>query len=264
MDLFDLGFLTIRWLDILDIMLVSFLLYQLYNLLRGSVATNIFLGLLFIYMLWLIVKALNMQLLSGILGQFVGVGVIVVVIVFQQEIRRFLILIGKQSMIKRKNNWVKFLPWHWTLEKQEETDYQLIIDACKNLAQNKTGAIIIVSKTTALKYFANTGCEINANISTDLIETIFFKNNPLHDGAIIIAENKIKAARCILPLTERTDFPAHFGLRHRAALGLTEQSDAAAIIISEETGVVSYAERGRIKYNIELDELKKLLLSESN
>ncbi len=263
MDLFHIGFLTIRLIDLVDIVVVTFLLYKLYNLLRGGVAINIFIGLLTVYVLyWICVKVLNMQLLGTVLGQFISLGFIVLVIVFQQEVRRFLIVIGTNSFISRNPFTRKILPWNWQGEKKSPLNISAIVKACRQMSKDKTGAIIILSKSSELKYYTNTGDLMDAEISQRLIENIFFKNSPMHDGAIIIVNNKIKAARCVLPVTENAELPAHLGMRHRAAIGITEQSDAVALVVSEETGEISISQEGEIKVGVTIDELEKKLAEE--
>jgi len=263
MDLFHIGFLTIRFIDLIDIAIVTFLLYKLYNLLRGGVAINIFIGLLTVYVLyWICVKVLNMQLLGTVLGQFISLGFIVLVIVFQQEVRRFLIVLGTNSFIARNPFTKHILPWNWQGEKRTALNISAIVKACRQMSKDKTGAIIILSKSSELKYFTNTGDIMDAEISQRLIENIFFKNSPLHDGAIIIVNNKIKAARCVLPVTENVELPAHLGMRHRAAIGITEQSDAIGLVVSEETGEISISQEGEIKVGVSIDELEKKLAEE--
>lgn len=263
MEIFKIGFLSVRLLDILDILIVAFLLYKLYQLLRGGVAINIFIGLLSIYLLWwLFVKVLNMQMLGTILGQFVGVGVIALIIVFQQEVRRFLIVLGTNSFIARNSLTKQILPWNWQVSATSKTaGFGPIIKACRSMAKSHTGAIIVIAKSSELRFYSNTGDIVDAVISKRLIESIFFKNSPLHDGAIIISGNKIKAARCVLPVTENTELPARLGMRHRAAIGITEHSDAVAIVVSEETGEISVAKEGQIRTNVG-DQLEQILEEE--
>ena len=263
MEIFHLGFLSVRLLDIIDILLVAFLLYKLYELLKGGVAMNIFIGLVSIYLLWwLCVQVLEMQLLGALLGQFIGVGVIALIIVFQQEVRRFLILLGTNSFLAKNNFARNLFKWNFQFQKPASTNIAPIVKACSNMAKNKTGAIIVISRNTDLKFYASTGDIMDAEVSKRLIESIFFKNSPMHDGAIIISNNKIKAARCVLPVTENSELPAHYGMRHRAALGITEQSDAIAIIVSEETGAISLAKDGELKPNLSPEELEKILSRE--
>ncbi|PCJ28297.1 MAG: TIGR00159 family protein [Flavobacteriales bacterium] len=259
----SLLFITFRWLDVVDILLVAIIMFQLYKLVKGTVAIQIFLGILAIYLFWKIVEALQMELLSEILGQFIGVGVLALIIVFQQEIRRFLLLIGNNSFFsgKRSGRIMKMLNPNVT--GKEKLSINQIIIASKNLSNTKTGALIILDLKSELKYYSNTGERINATLSSAILESIFFKNSPLHDGGVIIENNTIAAARCILPVSENQEFPSHFGLRHRAAAGITETSRSVAIIISEETGKISLAKEGRINYNISIEELKELLISET-
>lgn len=260
MDLFHIGFLSVRLIDLIDIAIVTFLLYKLYNLLRGGVAINIFIGLLTVYALyWICVKILNMDLLGTILGQFISLGFIALIIVFQQEVRRFLIVLGTNNILSKNTFTRQILPWNWQMTKNPPLDISAILKACRQMSKDKTGAIIVLAKSSELKYYSNTGDIMDAEISQRLIESIFFKNSPMHDGAIIIVNNKIKAARCVLPVTENVELPAHLGMRHRAAVGITEQSDAIAVTVSEETGEISIAKEGQIQVNISLDELEKSL-----
>lgn len=250
-------FITVRWLDVVDILLVSILIYQVYRLVKGSIAINIFIGLASIYLLWLMVKALNMQLLGTILGQFIGVGVIALIIVFQQEIRRFLLVLGTTGIFSG-TGFTKGL-FNWAVKKTQELDISAIVKACKAMSETKTGAIIVITTKSDLKFYANTGDNIQAKVSQRLIESIFYKNSPLHDGAIIVQDNRIKAARCVLPVTENSQFPANLGMRHRAAVGITEISDALAITVSEQTGEISFSKEGKLQNNITTEELRAIL-----
>lgn len=251
-------FITIRFLDILDILMVAFLLYQLYMLIRGTVAFNIFIGLFVIYLVWLLVRALNMELIDTLLGQFLGVGVLALIVVFQQEIRRFLLMIGTNEQVNKIIGVDKLFSSdkHRTVTNQQ---LKMLLKACENMARTKTGALIIITQKSELKEFMRSGEKINARISDALLETIFFKNTPLHDGAVIIIGNRIVAARCVLPITEKRRIDPTFGLRHRAALGITEISDAVAIVISEERGKISFAQHGKLNKDISVVELGKLL-----
>jgi diadenylate cyclase len=263
MDIFNIGFLTIRLLDIVDIILVALLIYLLYKLVRGTIAFNIFLGFLFVYLFWLVVQALNMQLLSTILGQFIGVGVIALLIVFQQEIRRFLLLIGKNSaFFNRPGGWKILLPWNWRLEKPQDLNFTEIVEACKEMSKTKTGALIVIAKTSELRFYASTGTAIDAEISSKLLEAVFNKNSPLHDGAMIIAKNKIKAASCILPVSENDTIPKFLGMRHRSGLGISEQTDAMAIMVSEERGTISVANGGKFMLKVSPKKLHEILQTE--
>ncbi|MCQ6960009.1 diadenylate cyclase CdaA [Mucilaginibacter aquariorum] len=259
MHSFDFSFLKLGVFDILDVLLVAFIIYQLYNLIRGTIAANIFIGLITIYLLYMVVKALHMQLLTGILGKFADVGIIAIIIVFQQEVRRFLLLVGKNASLQRNKAWWKYFFGKAEAEKNNFARIKPIIDACKSMKQTRTGALIVFAKYYDEQFYQNS-CEVlDAKISKRVLESIFQKNSPLHDGAVVISENKIKSASCILPVTEKADLPAQFGLRHRAGIGVTEANDATAIIVSEETGEISYAKQGRIKMDISFAELEKLL-----
>jgi len=259
MQSFDFSFLKFGVFDILDVILVALIIYQLYNLIRGTIAANIFIGLITIYLLYMVVNALHMQLLTGILKKFADVGIIAVIIVFQQEVRRFLLLVGKNASLQRNKAWWKYFFGKTDAEKNNYARIKPIIDACKTMKQTRTGALIVFAKYYDEQFYQNS-CEVlEAKISKRMLETIFQKNSPLHDGAVVISENKIKSASCILPVTEKSDLPAQFGLRHRAGIGVTEANDATAIIVSEETGEISYAKQGRIKMDISFAELEKLL-----
>ncbi|MFN0187271.1 MAG: diadenylate cyclase, partial [Bacteroidia bacterium] len=222
MELFHIDFLSIRLLDILDILLVGFLLYKIYQLLKGGAAMSIFIGIVAIYVLWwLFVKILDMQLLGALLGQFMSVGVLALIIVFQQEVRRFLLIVGSNRFTGKGGLSKRILPWNWKAPKSTPINIAPIVKACVSMSKTKTGALIIIARSSDLKFYESTGDLMDADVSKRLLESIFFKNSPMHDGAVIIENNKVKAARCVLPVTENTDLPAHYGMRHRAALGIT-------------------------------------------
>ena len=235
-------FLKLGVIEIIDILLVTILIYQLYKLVKGTVAINIFIGLASIYLLWKMVSAFHFQLLSEILGQFIGVGVIILAIIFQQELRKFLMIIGKGKILKNKG----FLKFKFSTQKDNILNISAIVKACKHMAQTKTGAIIIITQIDDLSIFCESGVEMNAEISTQMIESIFYKNSPLHDGAAIIRNNKIVSASSVLPISNSSEFPERLGMRHRSAVGITEESDAIAIIVSEETGEISYVQEGEL------------------
>lgn len=254
---FKIGFLDITTIDVIDILLVTFILYQLYKLLRGSVAVKIFLGILSIYLFYLVVKAVKMELLTSILGQFINVGVIAALILFQQEIRKFLVLVGKTTAFNNDN---LFRGWPWR-RRTKTSGYDLapVVDAAKILGGTNTGALVVFSRSSELKFYAESGDLIDAILSKRLLLSIFQKNSPMHDGAVIIANNRIKAARCILPVSENEELPANFGLRHRAALGMTEVTDSVVMIVSEETGEIAVAFNGKLFSNLSKNELKQKL-----
>ncbi|UZD22701.1 diadenylate cyclase CdaA [Algoriphagus halophytocola] len=255
--LFKIGFLDISIVNMIDIALVAALLYQIYKLLKGSVAIKIFLGFLSIYLIYLLVRALRMELLSSILGQFMGVGVIAAIIIFAPEIRKFLLLIGRSSLLSDDNMW-KDLLFFWRKKDNAIFNISPIIDASKTLAGSNTGALMVISKSTELKFYAESGDILDAELSKRLLISIFNKYSPLHDGAVIIHNGKIKAARCILPVTER-EVPAQFGLRHRAAIGMSEATDALILIISEETGQLSMSKNGKILHNMSFQEIRETI-----
>lgn len=251
-------FISIRVLDIIDILLVALLLYQIYVLIKGTVAINIFMGIFSLYLFWLIVKALNMELLSSILGQIIGVGVIALIIVFQQEVRRFLLLIGTRYFSKNRFS-IERLFRIKTEKYDSPVNIEAIVRACRNLSEQKNGGLIVITQDSNLQLYAETGDIINAETSSRLIENIFFKNSPLHDGAMIIQNNLIHAVRCILPLSEKTDLPASYGLRHRAAIGISEITDALVVVVSEETGRISFVKSGEIDIPITPLKLREAL-----
>lgn len=251
-------FLGIRFLDIIDILLVAFLLYQMYKLIKGTIAINIFIGVFMLILTWLLVKALNMKLISSILDAIVSVGAIAVIVLFQEELRRFLLMLGSRYKTTR---WFKMENFMAKNKKSGMLNIYInpVVEACENLGSTKTGALIIITKTSELLDIVKTGELINSMISSRLLENIFFKNSPMHDGAVIITGNKIKAAQCILPISHNTDLPKDLGLRHRAGLGISQKSDALVIIVSEERGEISFAQDGHLNKNITPNQLKELL-----
>jgi len=259
MEIFDLSFLHVDFLDILDILCVAFIIYYIYNLIRGTIAVNIMIGLVILYVVFRVVKQAEMSLLSNILGGFINVGFLAIVIVFQQEIRRFLVHIGKNATQQKNSRWWFYLFGKKDVERDNLVRIKPIIDACKSMQKSRTGALIVFAKFFDEQSFQNSGELINSRISKRLLESIFQKYSPLHDGAVVISNNKIKSASCILPLTENDKLPPQFGLRHRAGIGISEMSDAVALIISEETGEISFAKQGRVKMNVSYEELEKLI-----
>tara|TARA_B100000902_G_scaffold398892_1_gene467402 strand:+ start:2369 stop:3130 length:762 start_codon:yes stop_codon:yes gene_type:complete len=242
-------------IKIIDIALVVILVYQVYKLVKGTVAINIFIGLAAIYAVWKIVSIFHLQLLSEILGQFIGFGVLILAIIFQQELRKLLILIGKGRVIKNKG----IFKLVFSKKNENKLNIDSIVKACKHLSKNKTGAIIIITLIDDLAVFAESGIEIDSKISSSIIESIFYKNSPLHDGAIIIRNNKIISARCVLPVSNNDDFPENLGMRHRAAVGITEETDSIAIITSEETGKIAYVKEGELFNNRNIIQLEQFL-----
>lgn len=251
------AFIHIRLLDVIDIILVALLLYQLYMLIRGTVAFNISLAIASIYLFWWIVRALKMELLSNILGSVLGVGVILLIIVFQQEIRRFLIYMGSRYVDGSRISFDNILKIRF--DSKVQLKIRSILKAVMQFSQEKTGALIVIRKKSNLDMYAQTGDVLNAETSSRLFISIFNKYSPLHDGAVIVESDKIKAARVILPVTEKIDLPPEYGLRHRAGLGISEVTDSLVIIVSEETGQISIAENGILQKNISSKLLKEKL-----
>lgn len=253
-----LHFITIRILDIIDIFMVAVMLYQIYRLIRGSVAFNIILGFSMVYLVWVIVRAFDMQLLSSILGQFIGVGVLALIVVFHPEIRRFLLYIGSHNHITRFLSLDKL--FHSGRISTDESVINDLVDTAFFFSRTFTGALIIFARRSELVEQINTGELLNARMSQPLLKTIFFKNSALHDGAVIVKDNRIVAAGCILPLTHK-EVDKALGLRHRAAIGITEISDSIALVVSEETGKISVVEGGIIRRKLTRDSLTEVLKS---
>jgi diadenylate cyclase len=254
-----IGFLEIRWTDILDIFLVAVLLYNIYKLVRGSIASRVFIGYMLVYFSYLIVRAMGLELMTKILEYFMGVGAIALIVLFQQEIRRFLLLIGKSTNSRFLNKIVNN-------SAIDETKYPLaaVSEAAKSMSNEFTGCLMVIQKGDDLRKYTESGDAIEAILSKRLLLSIFNQYSPLHDGAVIISNGKIRAARCILPVSDGEDLPASFGFRHRAALGISEITDAAVVIVSEESGRISLALDGEIKQVVahELEgKLKDYLLS---
>jgi diadenylate cyclase len=232
-------FITIRWLDVLDILLVAFLIYQLYNIVKGTVAIRIFFGIFALYLFWKLVEALKMELLSDILGQFIGVGVIALIIVFQQELRRFLLYLGNTQLFEENSFLRRLFGWNKKVSDVVKLEVREIKEATIKLSKEKTGALIVIQRDSILDAFLSGGQLIDSKLNHLLLEAIFNKHSPLHDGAVLIHDNRILSAGNVLPVSQRTDLPKHFGMRHRVAIGLSENSDAVTVIVSEETGNIS-------------------------
>ena len=239
-----MGFIPFSLIDLIDIVLVATLMFAIYRATKGTNAPYIFIGIIFVYLVWVIVRALNMELLSTILGQIISVGVIALIILFQPEIRRFLQLIG----MRQKE--FDFIARILSSRKKEDINTSPIVSACLDMSESRTGALIVVMQKDDLQFIIEGGIMVDANVSVSLIRNIFFKNAPLHDGAMVIDGGRIVAAKCILPVTQ-SDVPKDLGTRHRAAIGLSELTDAVVIVVSEETGGISIVKNGQIKHNID-------------
>lgn len=258
--LIKIGFFTISFWDALDVLIVGYLLFQLYKLLRGSLGFNIFLGLVFIFCVWWVVAALRMPLLSSLLGQFISVGMIALLVLFQPELRRFLLYLGQGSFRSRFTFLDRLLRREIdSHDPAKEHRIREIVRAAEQMADTKTGALLIFSNQTNLEGLYSSGVMLNADITTELLLSIFFKDSPMHDGATFLTNGKVVAASCVLPVSENPNIPQKLGLRHRAAVGITEGTDLIAFIISEETGKISYARSGQLTQDVGTDWMYNIL-----
>ncbi len=249
-----MDFVPFTLIDLIDIVLVATLMYWIYRMTRGTNAPYILSGIIIIYLVWVVVRTLNMELLSSILGQVISVGVITLIILFQPELRRFLQLIG----MRQKNfNFITRI-FSITENDREQPNIAPIVTACRDMAETKTGALIVIRVESDLQLIAEGGIGIDAKTSVSLLKNIFFKNAPLHDGAVLIEGDRIVAAKCILPVTQ-SDVPKDYGTRHRAAIGMSEISDAVIVVVSEETGGIAIAHNGELRRNIEPARLQQTL-----
>ncbi len=238
-------FLDFNILDLIDIVLVASLLYYAYRLVKGTAAINIFVGIVILYLIWKITDALNMELLNNILGGFMSVGVFALIVVFQQEIRKLLLMLGSSNLANKKafNRYLKiFNSDSGVIE--TELNIDALIKSCVSLKKQKAGALLVLERNSSLDHLKPSGVKVNMEISVPVIESIFYKNAPLHDGAAIIENNNITATRVVLPVSEKTNIPKKYGLRHRAAVGITEKTDAVVLVVSEETGAINYFKNG--------------------
>jgi len=247
--------------DIIDIVLVALMLYYIYKLMRESRSLNIFMGIMVFILVWLFVsQVLEMRLLGSIMDKLVSVGVLAIIILFQEEIRKFLYNVGAHQRIKSLMNF--FRSDHHRENTVDKTFIMPIVMACMNMARRKVGALIVMERHTSLNDIVETGDVIDANVNQRLIENIFFKNSPLHDGALVISNKRLRAAGCILPVSHTVEIPKELGLRHRAALGISQESDAIAIVCSEETGRISVAIKGTFQLRLSAEELDAILTKE--
>lgn len=246
-------FLHLRFTDILDIFLLTILLYYIYKLVKGTAAVNIFIGIVIFYLFWQLTRIVEMEMLSGLLGEFVKVGFIAMIVVFQQETRKFLLMVGSANFASR-GFWRQ---WRFAREggRDVETDINAIIIACQRMESTNTGALMVIKRRTSLDFVKETGDQMDIKVNSPIIESIFYPNSTLHDGAMIIEGNRIMATRAILPVSNDRKIPLRFGLRHRAAVGITEKTDALALVVSEETGKTSYVKDGRFEYFENYDKL---------
>ena len=256
-------FIDFSFIDIIDILLVALLLFYLYKLVRGTVAINIFIGIVIIYLIWRLTDLLSMDVLSNILGNFISVGFFALIVVFQQEIRRFLLLLGSTNFTNRRNviRYFKFLNQS---QGSLNLNLNIFVNSCFEMSKNKTGAIIVLKRTNTLDFTLNESNLSQIRITPQVLESVFFKNSPLHDGAIIIENNTIVATRVILPVSESSDLPSSYGLRHRAALGITEKTDSIVVVISEQTGKIVYFKGGEFIKIKSKEMLSELVIQDLN
>lgn len=257
-------FINIGIKDIIDILLVALMLFYIYRLMKESRSLNVFIGIMVFVVAWLIVsQILEMRLMGSIMDKLVSVGVIGLIVLFADDIRKFLYNVGSHQRMRGLRRFLSMSRGDDHLRK-DKAALMPVVMACINMSRRKQGALIVFERTTPLDDIVKTGDTIDANINQQLIENIFFKNSPLHDGAMIIANKRIKAAGCILPVSHNLDIPKELGLRHRAAMGISQESDALAIIVSEETGAISVANRGKFQLRLSAENLESLLTTELN
>jgi uncharacterized protein (TIGR00159 family) len=253
--LIDIGFIELRFLDIIDILIVAYLMFLIYKLLRGTIAFNIFIGVLLLYLVWWIVGVLDMQLLSLLLGRFVAFGVIILIIIFQPEVRRFLVFLGNSTLKGRFGFIERLFKMQSRLDAEQVKRINELKRALLSFRNRKWGALIVLMNGRDPEMFSGNGVRLNAEISQALLESIFNKFSPLHDGAVVISKERIHRAGTVLPISTNPDMPKELGLRHRAALGLTESTNTAVIVVSEERSEISFAFQGRLERNISEDDL---------
>lgn len=254
------GFLNFTLIDLLDILMVALIIFWVFRWIKGSTALNIFIAIILVLVIRVIANALGLKMISSILGTLIDVGAIALIVIFQPEIRRFLNSLGRRTgdSLEKRNFLKKLFPQKST-STMDSRAVDEIAQACKEMSDQKTGALILLRKNDLLEDIIATGDTIDAQISSRLIMNIFFKNSPLHDGAMVIGDGRIIAARCTLPITDRSDLPAQYGMRHKAALGVSEQCDANVVVVSEETGRISYVRNGNIQTIDSINTLKLLL-----
>jgi uncharacterized protein (TIGR00159 family) len=256
-------FFTFGIKDIIDIFMVAMMLFYIYRLMRESRSLNVFIGIMVFVVVWLIVtQILEMRLLGSILDKLVSVGVIALIVIFQEDIRKFLYNVGAHRRMRAISRLFTTQKTKEKNQKEIKSIIMPIVMASINMSRGKVGALIVVEGNTPLDDIVMTGDTIDANINQRLIENIFFKNSPLHDGAVVISNHRIKAAGCILPVSHDLNIPKELGLRHRAAMGISQESDAIAIVVSEETGGISIAARGEFRLRLSAEELESILTKE--
>lgn len=258
------GFLEMSFTDILDILLLGVIIFLAFKWLRGSSAISIFVAIVSLYLIRVLVSAFNMRLMTALMETVLDVGMIALIVIFQPEIRKVLINLGNRYVNNTQGRaLIKRILGRSSGAIGDNETMNEITEACRRMSEEKTGALIVISHNTPLDDIISTGDRIDASIHRRLIANLFFKNSPLHDGAMVIVGNRIEAARCTLPITERTDIPANYGMRHKAAIGISEISDADVIVVSEETGRISLVRAGKVTGIQNINELKLLLSSTS-
>ena len=255
-----LDFLHFSWIDILDILMVALIIYLVFRWIRGSTAIYIFIAIILVLVVRVVAEALGMKMISSLLGTIIDMGAVALVIIFQPEVRRFLGSMGRKAgTTLEKQSFLQKIFFRRQARSVDTRAVQEIAEACQEMSAAHTGALIVIQHKNSLEDIIATGDTVDAEIGRRLIMNIFFKNSPLHDGAMIIGGNRIVAARCTLPITERTDLPARFGMRHKAAIGITEQCDADVIVVSEETGGISFVRGGTLTAVETVNNLKLML-----
>ena len=258
-----LEFLHITWIDLLDILMVAALIFLAFRWIRGSTAVNIFIAIILVLLVYIIASSIGMKMISSVLGTLINVGAIALIIIFQPEIRRFLNSLGRRAGVTlEKGSFLGRLFPRQLIQSVNTKSVTEIAEACREMSEQKTGALIIIRKKDTLQEIIDTGDTIDARISRRLIMNIFYKNSPLHDGAMIIGDDRIVAARCTRPIPDRSDLPARFGMRHKAAVGISEQSDADVVVVSEQTGGISFVRTGKVRHIDSINNLKLLLSGE--
>ena len=259
MSLAAFGFLHMTIADLLDIFLMALVIYVIFRWIRGSSAMSIFLVVVSLYVVRVVASALGMKMITTMMETVLDVGLLALVVLFQPEIRRFLITLGNRY---KGNRFIAGLLSRGSGKKLSSETVNEVSEAIRSMSESRTGALIVIPDEIPLYDIMATGDKVDARVSRRLIMNIFFKNSPLHDGAMIIEGGRIAAARCTLPITEKMDLPASYGMRHKAAIGVSEQTDADVLVVSEETGAVSYVRSGVVKPIANINELK-LILDES-
>lgn len=253
-----MGLPTVRAIDVVDVLIVAVLIYWIYRMVKGTNVMLIFWALVILLIAWRVADILGMRLLGAILSAVTSVGLVALIVIFQPEIRKFLLFIGTKTQLNQ-SWWKRLRFWRTNMQQKGGVGYEAYVNACVHMSQSKTGALIVFRRNNEVEELVETGEKIDAPASSALIETIFFKNSPLHDGAMIVRGNTILAARCILPVTSRLDVDPSLGLRHRSAIGVTEQLDVLSVVVSEETGAISYAIGGDIHHDVSPVELRQAL-----